>query len=221
MDVRDLLLRRRGVMMQKKSSSVDNYITDGLVFHLDGSDAVAGEWVDRIGGLTYSLHGAYPDGNGGVVFLGEDHCYGNCPEQVNVQYNEGTIEVVANGSGQSRYGIFAQPQTTKIAFLVFSTNYVSFSQIVRHKRYYAQTSGMHTLSVSLDRMYKDGVVCNESGQDNFTSPNVRGSYIGNGGYSAYKYKGTLYQIRIYDRILSAEEVVFNQNIDINKYNITI
>lgn len=206
--------------MMGKTPGNDNYIQNGLVFHLDGADATPSEWVDRIGGITYTLYGTSIIGDG-VYFSGNDDVYGQSPQQVNVEYNEGTIEVVANCTGQGRYAIFAQPQTNKIAFIVYSTTKVSFALRISHRRYEAATQGLHTLSVSIDRMYKDAVECQVNGNDYFNSPSVTGSYLGNGGSPAYKYKGTVYQIRIYNRILTAEEVLHNQAIDINKYNITI
>lgn len=218
MDVTDLLLRRREMLMRKSSAA--GYIQNGLVFHLDGADATSNQWIDRIGGLVYTLYNCSLS-NGGVYFGGNDDCYGHSDDQVGVLYDAGTIEVVADGTGQSKYAIFAQPQTNKIAFIVYSTTKVSFAQLIRHRRYEATTQGLHTLSVSIDRMYKDSSECQVNGDDYFSSPLVSGSYLGNGGYAAYKYKGTVYQIRIYNRILTAEEVLHNQTIDINKYNITI
>lgn len=213
-------LRRRNF----NKSSVNGYVSDGLVFHLDSSDALANSWTDRVGGVVFDLYGTELL-NGGVYFGEDNGIYGHSDDYVNVPYTAGTIEIVAAGTGQSKYCIFAQPQSYDIgygiSFIVYRNDYISLCQGPRHKRYYSPNNGLHTMSVSMDKMYKDRVEQSESGEDSFSNPaTAHGCYLGCGGSSDYyRYTGTIYQIRIYNRILTEDEVIKNQSIDINRYNI--
>jgi hypothetical protein len=40
----------------------DNYITDNLVFHLDGIDCNSSTWVDKINGVTFNMYNITKDG---------------------------------------------------------------------------------------------------------------------------------------------------------------
>ena len=48
-----------------------------------------------------------------------------------------------------------------------------------------------------------------------------GTYLGmKASDGVYPYNGTVYQIRIYNRKLTSDEILYNQALDMKKYNIT-
>jgi hypothetical protein len=84
------------VVYQKEEPPLP-YISDGLVFHLDGADATDTTWTDRVAGIVYTLQGASADGKGVTFSSGNDNTgqgTGNKALTV-INPNVGTIEVCA------------------------------------------------------------------------------------------------------------------------------
>ena len=70
----------------------DNYITDNLVFHLDGIDCNSSTWVDKINGVTFNMYNITKNWQG--VYFNGSSSYGSSSSVINYNYSSSTIEVV-------------------------------------------------------------------------------------------------------------------------------
>lgn len=201
-------------------SGPPSYITNGLVFHLDGADATASQWVDKVGGIVFTMKNTTLDGNGGVVFNGS--AYGNYASNLNFPSSSHTIEITLNKTNQ--IGL-------QVAFMINSSNMVSFgfssgndyiitkSGNSNARKTWNAGAGLHTYSVTNSTAYKDKVVMTQRGTDTWYL-RTGGTFVGTRTTDNALFIGTIYQIRIYNRALSADEIKHNQEIDIEKYNIS-
>lgn len=75
------------------SATAETYITDGLVFHLDGQNQgdTPGHWIDRVGGVDFELTNA-TDTQNGVDFTLEPFVQGLASENIDIIASQGTIE---------------------------------------------------------------------------------------------------------------------------------
>lgn len=200
------------------SSALEPYIETGLILWLDGADYTSGSWVDRIGNRSFTMYNTSASG-GGVVFNGSSS-YGSYGTLINAPYNASTIEVVADVANTSTYMfLFSQPSSSYVSMLMHNKKLGNASNAQINLRNIRASSGKHTFSLSHNYAYEDKVAATSGGSDWFGS-RTGNVLIGQRGQSQSFFKGTIYQIRIYNRILTSDEVLYNQGIDIRKYNIT-
>lgn len=199
--------------------SADAYVQDGLVFQLDGIDKgnVEGAWVDRKAGRQFTLNNCIVNSDN-IEFNGTDS------EAVHNQLLDlgttTTLEVVFIKEKTSATIISSGDKVQLIALHTISGyNYRFFSgkQIIGQP--FPDPTAIHTLSIPtsgrpiLDQIaqpktYKD--IDSESESD------TTHTYVG-GGPSYLK--GKIYSIRIYNRNLTQAEMLKNQMIDIERFNI--
>lgn len=217
------MLRRRTMM--GASATQPQYITDGLVFHLDCADCNSGSWVDRIGGVVFDLYGITFDGYGGVVFDGTSASHGVADNSVIYSANTSTIEVVVANTRVSGNNFFfccgktnavtrsllAASQNTN---LVFSCNGAFYIGIMH-------SIGKHTIAFGSQKYICDGVESTKgggldgwgiSGFDNNATLGCRNT-------ATDKTPCTIYQVRIYNRFLTTNEILYNQRIDNERFNL--
>lgn len=203
--------RRRGYGGKPK----DPYIQDGLVFHLRGEDASVSEWIDAIGDRSFAMHNIVITDDGGVTFNGSNS-YGEYVGSIGFNSQVGTIEVVSNHNVGDQYQwLFHSPSNTiMFAFYtgkLFNRHLGPFYQIIN--------TGFHTVSSNDTRCYQDGTAVQKNGTSGGTAKGGN-TFVGcRTANDGLWFKGTIYQIRIYNRILTEEEVLHNAAIDMNKYNI--
>lgn len=208
------ILRRR--MAGGKKS--DEYIQDGLVFHLDGADATTSEWVDKVRSMKFTMHNVRLDDKGGVIFS-KDNSYGHNSSTYAFKYNTCTIEVVCTTTNDGSYqAVIASTLNETICFGQY--NYRVFTgNGIQQNNWDCGLGGLHTFSSYAGKFYKDKVEITGKINDSFGAGSG-GTYLGMKSNSGnYPYAGTVYQIRIYNRKLTEEEILYNQSIDIKKYNI--
>lgn len=209
-----------------------NYIQDGLVFFLDGKDFVAGQaWVDKIGNVAFTMIDCTKDGNGvrfnGTSSHGSRNANLDFPNQsytielvyklekaVNAQADS---QVIFNSgiSGGFALGIAYNDQRGLRIF----TNQVATSNA--NLAYEAPGVGTHRYSLN-----KDVAVVNESKltTNAYAVGNwgaiTDGSTIGsNFSATSWFFKGVIYAIRVYNRLLTESEMIANQFVDKNNYNL--
>lgn len=193
---------------------VEDYIQDGLVFWLKGDTATLNEWVDVVSNKSFTMHNISLT-NGGVVFNGSNS-YGECVGSIGFNSSVGTIELVSNHNVGNQYQwLFHSPSNTiMFAFYtgkLFNRHLGPFYQIIN--------TGFHTVSSNDSMCYQDGIAAQKNGTSGGSAKSGNifvGCRTKNDGCW---FKGTIYQIRIYNRILTEEEVLHNAAIDMNKYNI--
>lgn len=203
----------------------EGYIQDGLVFWLDGADCLADTWVDRVSGNALTRHGASVSiSNGGVTF---SSAAAFCSTEITLPtYNTSTIELVAilRGGGAQNMLLYASDTNS----IVYSYNASMSKCWIRPATFTGRTSitpnTIGTQSVSNSFNYINKVL------NTAASTNVNrgagyctsvGAWVSNSSYSLQRgFVGTIYQIRIYNRLLSEAEIFHNQDLDISQYNIT-
>ena len=194
--------------------SADAYVQDGLVFQLDGIDKgnVEGAWVDRKAGRQFTLNNCIVNSDN-IQFNGTDS------EAV---YNQlldfgttTTVEVVF--TREKFFGtIISSGDKIQIMALELTSGYRFFSGNQKTGAVFPDTTTIHTLSIpTSERPILDQIAQPKTSKD-FYSISDTNTYVGGGpSYS----KGKIYSIRIYNRNLTQAEMLKNQMIDIERFNI--
>lgn len=223
------------------------YISDGLIFELDGLDKRSTSsycWVDKVGGKTFTNAGGVEELNNGFRFKGTSTSYltGNFATLTSVSYNNCTIEVVLKSSLESGAWapivVFGDWNSTPNEQYIgvganynSSTNYNhSLSFLARARTgsiicYKIPANSLITTSlksnqpIMANRQYYSETSSTSMG----ASSNKSSSRIGGrvDGSNIVTFKGDIHAIRVYNRLLTEDEISHNQNIDIQKYNIPI
>jgi len=199
---------------------VEPYVTAGLVFHLDGADATTTEWRTRKGGVTFAMNNVTLDGNGGVVFNGTDS-YGRYSAASSLGFAPAThtIEVVANIGGTATALLFMQNNSGDLALGMTGTGSIIAAVSEPKRRVANQKRGLQTISFANLAAYKNKGTLSVTQDGNFDPTANAGVFIGARDTARSFFEGTIYQIRVYNRLLTAEEILANQQVDIERYNI--
>lgn len=196
--------------------SADAYVQDGLVFQLDGIDKgnVEGAWVDRKAGRQFTLNNCIVNSDN-IEFNGIDS------EAV---YNQlldfgttTTLEVVF--TREKVFGtIISSGDKIQLIALQETAGYQHefFAGIQKTGMVFPDTTTIHTLSIPTSgRPILDQIAQPKTSKD-FYSVSDTNTYVGGGPSHS---KGKIYSIRIYNRNLTQAEMLKNQMIDIERFNI--
>lgn len=199
--------------------SADAYVQDGLVFQLDGIDKgnVEGAWVDRKAGRQFTLNNCIVNSDN-IEFNGTDS------EAV---YNQvldvgttTTLEVVFIKEKTSATIISSGDKVQLIALhTIEGYNYRFFSGKQITGQPFPDPTAIHTLSIPTSgRPILDQIAQPKTFKDfdSESESDTTHTYVG-GGPSYLK--GKIYSIRIYNRNLTQAEMLKNQMIDIERFNI--
>lgn len=203
-------------------SGPPSYISNGLVFHLDGADATTSQWVDKIGGITFNMTNVTLVENGGVKFSGSAS-YGNYSGTLDFPSSTHTIEIVLNCTATGMRVAFMINASDKVAF-----GYASNGQYVVTKSGNSNgrntwksnvNTGIHVFSITPSLAYDNKKAMTKHNTDTWYL-RTGGTFVGTRTTDNALFVGTIYQIRVYNRALTADEIKHNQSIDIEKYNIS-
>lgn len=208
---------RRMMMGARKSG----YVTDGLVFRLDGIDkgtTDTSKWVDLVGGVVFTNDGAVR-GDTYWQFDNNNTSYA-LKNTDNLSYPSETCTIEA---------VFDSTKTSGLIFVPKESNMIALgclnTLIIRNTQPPARTgwlvsvfTGKHAISVNSSVGMQDFATL-QSGSANYWSS---GNYNGIGARSvnnAYSFNGKIYAIRIYNRLLTANEMLQNQRYDNERFNL--
>ena len=198
--------------------SADAYVQDGLVFQLDGIDKgnVEGAWVDRKAGKQFTLNNCIVNSNN-IEFNGKDSSavYNQLLDfgtktTVEVVFiketNTGTI--ISSGD---KVQLIALVNTSGYRHRYFTGNYITGQP-------FPDPTAIHTLSIPTRgrRPILDQIAQPKTYKDIYSVSDTTNTYVG-GGPSYLK--GKIYSIRIYNRNITEAEMLKNQMIDIERFNI--
>lgn len=197
--------------------SADAYVQDGLVFQLDGIDKgnVEGAWVDRKAGRQFTLNNCIVNSDN-IQFNGTDS---------SAVYNQlldfgttTTIEVVYTSEKNANTIISSGDKVQLIALMSTSGyKYRFFSGNQVTGQTFPDPTAIHTLSIPTSgRPILDQIAQPKTHKDIYTVSDTTHTYVG--GNPSYS-KGKIYSIRIYNRNLTSAEMMKNQMIDIERFNI--
>ena len=206
----------------------NSYIQDGLIFFLDCKDFISGTWVDKVGNSSFAMNNCVKDGDG-VKFNGTTS-YGTTEDDLSFPSQTYTIEMVVKGekevSASSDSQIIFNTKNSgdfSLGFGMAGGNklYTFQAGTTNHNLGYLYTTalGIKRLSVNKDR-------CIVNGESLASSTNVGNYSVGakvvvgaNASNTNWYFKGTIYAIRIYNRLLSESEMKANQMFDLDYYNL--
>lgn len=213
------------------TASEFTYISDGLVLHLDGKNrgGTSGIWQDIAGSNNFTLNDV-TEGDDGVTFKGVATSYGD-GSAVDVGCDAGTIEVVidalslANGAA-----VLANPRLKGIAFVGWDYNgsvgYVmqtirSASDEYNGAMFLPTNKGAGAFSINVDAALVDGVqVTPTNSAISWSSTQITSGHSRLGWLRSDKlFNGTIKSIRVYNRKLTATEMLANYNIDKKRFNL--
>ena len=192
----------------------DAYVQDGLVFQLDGIDKgnVEGAWVDRKAGKEFTLNNCIVNSDN-IEFNGNDS---------QAVYNQlldfGTTTTVEAVFIKEKNGGDIICSGTNVQLLsLYYTNQIRFfsgNQVVGMPL--PDPTTIHTLSVPTSgRPILDQIAQPKTHKKFYDNVSTTNTYVG----FPFYLKGKLYSIRIYNRNLTSAEMMKNQMIDIQRFNI--
>jgi hypothetical protein len=204
----------------------DYYVSDALLMHLDGINKgnVEGEWQDLVSGNTFLNSGAVAESNAWVFDGSSAFMYSE--DIQNYPPQNRTIEIVAQ---------FERANTTEVLYAgkhkgAAVGRYANTSEII-----------LAMSSILVDSVKDAMTMGNRCVGASFTNNDIAASLIngirGSVGIKQYfggdvnnriylgkrstgnHFKGKIHAIRIHDRILSEEEILYNQRIDNKRFNL--
>lgn len=226
-----LLHRRR---MMQASGGMD-YIREGLILWLDGieKENYSALWTDLVNGISFTNAGGAIMHNDHFQFDGTNSSY-FFHSDLSLSRDSTTIEIVASRNANAWMSVFVSGGDNgniRPAGIRFNTNNViGIDSLVENSQstpfYYSTVNLIGykvTISANLDQAYINKVKCTTTGA-------VGGySTIGNaviGGrwwlgsfYSTGRFIGDLYCLRVYNRRLTEEEMLHNQQVDNIRFNL--
>ena len=195
--------------------SVEDYTQDGLVFQLDGMDKgnVEGVWKDLIQGREFTLNNCTLNSNN-VEFNGTDSY---CRSSDTISYETYTLEVTF--IRDKIYGtVIDGGNDFQMMFLKTTTNdrrSISGRQVVAQTRF----DKVNILSIPTTGRPISSLMPCPIIPKKMASSTANGTYIGGDGSLKYLFKGKIYSIRVYNRNLTSEEMIHNQLLDIERFNL--
>lgn len=215
---------RRHMMVQQGQSASD-YIQDGLIFWLDGIDkgGSRNKWRDIIGGLEFVNYGAI-ENDDHFYFDGASYMIG--PSGVVYDITNHTIEVCVEPIVKSNWvlctpSVHGYVEGFSVSFQSIGITYAKSTTNLYDIPY----NGKMTISMNIERGYGNMNSLVLSIKDYFSDRNL---WVvgGRTGYPTpsiprYLFNGKIYAIRIYNKLLTSDEMIYNQQIDNLRFNLGI
>jgi len=213
--------RRRMVMAANANSPIGDYIQDGLVFHLDCADCdlTQNTWIDKKGGVSFVMSNISKDSRGGIIFNGTSS-KGIASQSVPYAATISTIEVAVRKNGQTTAFILDPGSWGAIAYSFYRNDNAVCSIQSNFNILIVPLNGFIANSV---HFYQSTSIINGNAgtiktEKSFWSVANTFATIGMRSNNSLYFDGTIYQIRIYNRKLTTDEMIYNQQIDMRKYN---
>ena len=214
-----MLDRRRALMAQEPAAG--GYITDGLVFHLDGLIHDESSWMDTVGLKTFSpVSGTTYSWNNGLVISGGAFISSSAP----IQY--GTIEVVYTQPTLATAIIAMVGNNSSVAtgsgkVVVYSDGTFGFPAQggANNGKTYTNATGQHYIAFNGTTAFANGAEASLSNKTHSFGSFSSVMEIGRNSDKNYKFSGTIHAIRVYNRALSAAEIAYNYSVDVDRFGL--
>ena len=232
------LSTRRRVLMGLRpvapSPVPSGYVTDGLIFFLDGLQfATSSEWKDIIGGNVFALNNCSINAdNNGVVFNGSTS-YGVMDGAVSNNFEGETIEIALTKSADIiNKTAFCQPYLNNSVGISMRFGYEAANRprfamgldgVTRNFYYTNITQNKNVISGNADMVIVNGTTLTLTHSTYYSKNTTGKTYVGahatTGNLTGY-YNGTIHAIRIYNRKLTQAEILQNQTADAARYSLS-
>lgn len=195
----------------------DAYIQDGLVFQLDGIDKGNDAWIDRKGQKEFVLHNVVTNSNN-MEFNGTNS-YAECSSTLGYDSATHTLEVVWEGNKVRGVPFFGGPTSAELCLLPQGTPLRRLSFGTGMNFIVNQPDELKMISANADNIiYNAGWIGTSAELEANASYNQTVASVGRYKFSNY-FRGKIYAIRVYNRKLSALEMLQNQLIDIERFGL--
>lgn len=233
----------RGATLEWEKSipipDADAYIQDGLVFQLDGIDKgnVEGAWVDRKAGRQFTLNNCIVNSDN-IEFNGTDseaidndnYTLPTVPEKYTIEvvlyYGGGSILTQMKSSSSSYGSPMMVARSSTINYFTIGRNLYAVEALPKNKYMCLQAQGSTLNTVQVN--YNGNVLASRQG----TSSTIAENFYNYGRpsvgcvWTSYNSKaghllGKVYSIRLYNRLLTEEELYNNMVVDYMRFKIPI
>lgn len=196
------------------------YITDGRTLLLDGkSKGSTTAWVSKTGSVSFNKSGATFKENH-VYFDGvDDYLYNTSFSPTGS--GTGTIEVVIedDGFGTRTALVFMGKTNSGLGFGKTSANLILYSVGATGRARPVATVARASYSINASRRFENGVAMSTSGTDYWVG-RVNTNFIGRRNSGNY-FKGKIYSIRMYNRLITKDEALRNLSIDNIRFRLNL
>ena len=197
------------------------YEQTGLVFWLDGIEkgGNSGSWTDLIGGLVLTNHGCTFNADN-VELDGTNYLDNNTAGLIVDTQSGYTIECCIQRDSSASYTLFVQNYQHSAAIQIISNlALISTSERAAFLSLSFQTGYNYALSFNQTRGLMNGVAKTPTanvGYANYSQANIS---IGCRNQGEGHFIGKIYSIRIYNRELTQAEMLSNQQVDNQRFNL--
>ena len=228
-----------GTRLNVYTPTYNGYIQDGLVLWLDGysntgtaRNNTTTTWKDLSGtGNDLTVSGA-TWGYKSLYFDGTNDYASRSSAKYNISNNKYTLEILLKPEKQGNYQLIYDTINSGAAVKQYMSVWLGTSNKFNYDISNGSTSAqmsstftsvnntMYALAASLDtktyRLYNKAKL--DATKELGFTPSMSNSGIYVGG-SVYYYQGRIYSIRVYNKVLTQEEILHNYNYDKQKFNI--
>lgn len=214
----DLMQRRRELLAQPQQT----YVKNGLVLWLDGIDKgnIPGSWVDKVGGVEFVGVNGPVFGANYVELSYLAGSYLSNATFTSPNSSGGTIEVVISDFSVSTNTIvFLSKDNGTLGFGFYNSKVIWTSGTSVQQSLVILPASPKIISINVDRAYSDAIQCEFStSKDFWTGADPNNNLIGK-RVNGNQFSGKIYCIRLYNRRLTAAEILRNQRIDNKRFNL--
>ena len=216
----DLIINSQNKLyiINNKALALKSYVKDGLVMWLDGIDKGSNGtvWVDKINGYEFTNHGAVFNSDN-VYLDGTAYLTGSTTPLFPT--TSGTIEVVYKKDSEEGIIIMAPSGNNQLSFGVINTYGIMWSAGTSKPKY-SNNIYWGSVSISSERALGNGTTLTQNGSSYLSNNSGKPAYIGKRDYgSGNILKGKIFCIRLYNRPLTEEEVLYNLSIDRQRFDL--
>lgn len=214
----DLMQRRRELLMMGGGG----YIKNGLIFQLDGINKGTTDttkWVDLVGGITFTeAGGTSVHSTDNITLTTTQRMVGDV--MLDAPYTTHTIEGVIDVGDYNWIFIFATKRDNLSLYINSSKRFANSSASSALETTTLYTGGKLAISAAHSNFIVNG---QQVGTQSFNFQNIRNTLpVINSmqqGAQSYAKNITIYALRIYNRLLTTDEMLNNQRIDNERFNL--
>ena len=215
------LLQRRRDMMKKSMG----YITNGLVLQLDGIDKGTSDttkWVDLIGGIEFTeVNGVSMHNGNHLTFFGatygEQRLVGD--KVVDFPASTHTVEAVMIRRISGWQGIFGSGSNGKVMLYQRTGSNLAMAGTQIGATKSLPLNIPNIVSLTPARYMYNGEVFEYPSSGSLTRDYTYPTIGSLNTFQSYGFFGDLFAIRIYNRHLTTEEMLHNQKVDNERFNL--
>lgn len=194
------------------------YVTDGLVAHFDGIDKGndSTKWTSLVGNAYYTLNTHSTVETNAIVMDGAGVITGT--NRVSIGGKAGTIEVCAEYLGTAGSAIVLNGSASgQLCFIIGAAGY-GFCVNGGSNQWNTTKASLFTCSANNSRCMLNGTVVGTKATNNWSSysDTIGGRSSGSNRYYA---NIRIYSIRIYNRLLTEAEMLNNQRVDNERFEL--